>query len=309
MTFDFGLEKLPDYLNLVDNGLKKLVPENIGGLERILTASGKRYRPSLVIAIAFYCGNKIDGDVIDAATAVELIHLASLVHDDIMDGGTVRHGVPTISSKEGVDMAIIAGDYLLAKGCALAAGISAEAAQVLAETITDLCEGQAIELNDRFNLNRTAESLISCAKGKTSSLFTASCVLGGLVAGLKAKQIKILSDFAENLGIAYQLKDDVRDFVESPEVSNKSVGNDISEGNYTLPVIMSLQGPNKAALKKLLKDSNNSMSQVREILNGDGSISRTIQVAEKHKQKALLTLKNLDDKQLTKALNSFANSF
>lgn len=309
MSLHLGVKKLPDYLNLVDNGLKKLVPENIGGLERILAASGKRYRPSLVIAIAFYSGNKVDGDVIDAATAVELIHLASLVHDDIMDGGTVRHGVPTINSKEGTDLAIIAGDYLLAKGCALAAGISTEAAQVLAETIAALCEGQAIELNDRFNLNRTAESLISCAKNKTSSLFTASCVLGGLVAGLKAKQIKMLSGFAENLGVAYQLRDDVRDFVESPEVSGKSVGNDIGEGNYTLPVILSLQGPNKTALKKLLKVSNVLNAQVYTILERDDSINQVLREAENYKRKALLTLKNLENKELAYALSSFANSF
>jgi len=306
MTLDFGVKKLPDYLDLVEKRLKHIAPQNISGLERILTASGKRYRPSLVIAVAFHCGRTIDDSVIDAATAVELIHLASLVHDDIMDEGTLRHGVPTINSKEGMDFAIIAGDYLLGMGCALAANVSAEAAKILAETIADLCSGQAIELNDRFNVKRTTESLISCAKSKTSSLFSAACILGGQVSGLNIAQIEILSDFAENIGIAYQFKDDVHDFVESPGVSGKSVGNDIREGNYTLPVILSLQGPNSQELKKLLTEGSVLMPQIRKILDNDDSINRTIQKAEDYKQKSLSSLKNLENKQLTHALRSFA---
>ncbi len=306
---DFGIKNLPDFLGLVDERLKELASENIGGVKRLLNARGKRWRPSLVIAVAFYSDTEINEKVIDAAAAVELVHLASLVHDDIIDNGTLRHGIATINSKEGVDLAILAGDYLFAKGCALASSISAEAGRQMAETIAYLSDGQAAELMDDFNLERTEESLIAAIKGKTSSMFSVSCVLGGLAAGLKPGQIKALSDFGENLGIAYQYTDDIRDFTESPESSGKSVGNDIREGKYTLPVIYSLQGPNKSGLTKLLKKDNVPTRQVLEILEKDGSMNRVKKEAEAYKQKAVSKLQILDNPKLTKALQKLVNSF
>ncbi|MBA2279555.1 polyprenyl synthetase family protein [Candidatus Saccharibacteria bacterium] len=308
-SLDFGIKNLPRFLNLVDKKLKGLAPKNISGAGRLLHAHGKRLRPSLVIAIAFYNGKKIDDKVINAATAVELVHLASLVHDDIIDIGALRWGVPTINSKEGTNSAILAGDYLFAKGCALAANVSAEAGVILAETIMRLCEGQAIELRDNFNTRRTTKSLLSAVRGKTSSMFIASVNLGGLVSGLDSNELKVLSDVAENFGFYYQYMDDVRDFVESPETTGKSVGNDVREGNYTLPVILSLHGPNKVTLKKLLESDDVSAPQVLEILKKDDSINRAISEAENYKQKALLELRNLNNAELAKSLEGFINHF
>ncbi|MDQ3123497.1 MAG: polyprenyl synthetase family protein [bacterium] len=308
-SFDFAMQDMPTFLNLVDKKLKNLITENIGGVGRLLQASGKRYRPSLVIAITFYSGKKIDDKVINAATAIELVHIASLVHDDIIDDGTLRWGKPTINSKEGVDSAILAGDYLFAKGCALASRVSAKAGEIMAETIAELCIGQADELNNSFNTGRTPQSLISAVKGKTSSMFTASCKLGGLAAGLDHSQIKILSDVGENFGIYYQYMDDVKDFVESTETTGKSVGNDVREGNYTLPVILSLQGSNRETLKKILKNSEVSVPQVLNILEKDDSISRTVTMAKNYQQKARIALKKLDNDELAKALSSFVEYF
>lgn len=252
-SFDFEVEGLAGYLRRVDQKLKEQAPQDIGGLKRMLEASGKRWRPSLVIAVAFHSGKQIDERILTAATAVELVHIASLVHDDIIDGGNLRWGEPTINAREGIDSAILAGDYLLAKGCALASSVSAECGVILAKTIMRLCEGQAIEQKDNFNTERTEESLIKAIKGKTSSMFTAAVSLGGLVAELDSTQLKLLSNFAENLGVAYQYIDDSRDFLLPAELAGKSVGNDIREGNYTLPVILSLQGPNGDKLRKSLK--------------------------------------------------------
>ena len=305
----FGVKNLPKLLDLVDKKLKGLVPEDIGGLKRMLYANGKRLRPGLVIAIAHHSNKKIDDKVINAAAAVELVHLASLVHDDIIDGGTLRWGKATINSKEGLDSAILAGDYLFAKGCALASKVSAKAGEAMSETITELCVGQAIELNDQSNTNRREESLLSAIKGKTSSMFIASCKLGGLASELDDSQIKLLCEFAENFGITYQYLDDIKDFMETPGTTGKSVGNDIREGNYTLPVILSLQGPNKDSLKKLLISSEASDEQVLDILKKDNSILRTKEQAEKYKQKALQALNKLDNTDLAQELKSFANYF
>lgn len=230
MKFDFGIKDLPEYLDLINKKLQELTPENIGGLERLLSSSGKRLRPSLVMAVVHFSGREIDDEVINLATAVELVHLASLIHDDIIDASLERRGVPTINASEGVNQAILAGDYLLAKGCALAAGVSAEAGGLLAETVAALSEGQAIELNQRFNARRTPESIKAAAKGKTSSMFIASVKLGGLIAGLNSSQLGVLTDFAENFGLAFQYADDIGD-VEA----------DKAEGNYTLAAILSAE--------------------------------------------------------------------
>lgn len=303
---DFGIKSLPELLSGVDHRIKDLAPKNIDGLDRLLQTSGKRLRPRLVIAVAYHSGKKIDKKVIDAAAAIELVHLASLIHDDIMDKAHLRWGVPTIHKKEGVDSAILAGDYLLAKGCALASGVSAEAGKLLAETIADLCEGQAQELASRFDTERSIESLLYAVKGKTSSMFIAACVLGGLVAELNSRDIKALSAFAENFGIYFQYMDDVSDFAVSAEKTGKSMGNDMHEGNYTLPVILSLHGPHKRELKQILKSKEPAAARVVEILKKDKSLERALEAAEEYKQKAILELERLRSAELAEALKSFA---
>ena len=306
---DFGVKGLRGYLDSVDEKIRQQASAHIGGVRRLLEASGKRWRPSLVIAVVCHSGKKIDEDAINAAAAVELIHLSSLVHDDIMDGGTFRHGIPTINAEEGEDSAILAGDYLLAKGCSLAASVSGEAGRVLSETVADLCDGQAKELSDQFNVKRTTESLLGAIRGKTSSMFIVSLTLGGLVSGLNARQLKALSDFGLNYGIAYQYADDVKDFAESFESTGKSVGNDVLEGNYTFPVILSLKGPNGLALKKLLGSKEVSAQKVYEILKQDGSLELALKEAEGYKQKAIASLASLDNAELAKALEQSANYF
>jgi geranylgeranyl pyrophosphate synthase len=305
---DLGIKDLPQYLALVDKKLKEQAPKYINGVERMLDASGKRLRPSLVIAIAHYSGRQINNQVISAAASIELVHIASLIHDDIMDKGMLRWGEPTINAKEGLDSALLAGDYLLARGCVLATNISDKAGMLMSETIADLCEGQAKELADQFNLERTTSSLLTAINGKTSSMFIAACVLGGIVSDLDKPQLRILTDFAKNFGVAFQFMDDVKDFTSSTQTSGKSVGNDIREGNYTLPVILSLHGLNGLQLKKLLKDSRSSSSEISQILKTDKSIELTLKQAEAYKQKALLNLKELENQELADALSSFVQN-
>lgn len=305
---DFGVEALPRYLDKVDERTKQLTPEAIGGVARLLQAHGKRLRPSLVIAVAYHSGRQIDAQVIDVAAAVELVHISSLVHDDIMDDGLLRWGVPTIHTKEGTDTAILAGDYLLAKACALAAGVSGQAATVVAEAIAELCEGQARELSDQYNSDRTVDSLLLAIKGKTAALFAASCVLGAGLADLSQADIESLDGYAESFGIAFQYMDDVADFTQSSLAAGKSVGNDIREGNYTLPVILSLQSTDGQRLKGLLKQDDASTA-ILEILQRDGTIDRTRQEAEAYKQRARLSLDKLTNGALAEALKASLDYF
>jgi len=303
-SLDFGVKNLSEYLSLVDKKLKSLAPENILGVERLLKARGKRLRPSLVIAIAYWNGKKVDDAVINAATAVELVHIASLVHDDIMDNGELRWGIPTINSKEGDDSALLAGDYLFAKGCVIAASISAEAGEIMAETIAALCEGQARELMDQFNTKRTIGSLNLAIKGKTSSLFIAACKLGGMISDLDSKQIAALSSFAGNFGIAFQYMDDAQDFTKSLK-EGKAASYDVQAGNYTMPVILSLKGPNKTILKKLLKDPEVSTKDVLKILEKDKTVDKTLTEARRYKKEAFNNLSALGTEELGNKLKNF----
>lgn len=307
-TYDFGMENYPGYLARVEESIQVAVPESLSGLSRVLAARGKKLRPGLVIAVAHYSGNKIDDRVIDAAAAVELVHLASLIHDDIMDNGTVRHGAPTIHAKEGVDYAILAGDYLFSRGCALAAGVSAEAGIIMAETIMRLCEGQALELKDTRNTQRTVESLNTAIKGKTSSLFNASVRLGGLVSGLDESELAALSDFADNFGIAYQYLDDVNDFAQQVSAAGKSAGNDIREGNYTLPVLLSMQGPSAQKLEALMH-TDAPVADIVRILENDESLQRTTTESQAYKQKALHELSRLKNQRLAHELKNFTGFY
>lgn len=302
-------EEIYEYLKLVDNRLQDLSPKNIRGLERLLKAAGKKWRPALLITIAQSSGKPVDERVINLAAATELIHLASLIHDDIMDSGELRHSVPTINAREGLDSAILAGDYLIAKGCLLAASVSAEAAKMLADTITVLCEGQAIELADEFNTKRTTESLLAAIKGKTSSMFMVACGLGALVADLNDKDKAALSDYSENLGIAYQYSDDLSDLIESPVTTGKSVGKDILEGKYTFPVILSLEGPNNTRLKNLLQKPADSMDEILEILEMEGSLDNTKRQVDFYKQKSLQALDKLEEKKLADTLAEILHKF
>ncbi|MDB5183039.1 MAG: putative polyprenyl diphosphate synthase [Candidatus Saccharibacteria bacterium] len=302
--FDFKINNLAAYLEQVDQKLKSVGTKDIPGLDRMLVARGKRLRPSLVIAIAEYCGVKIDEKVITAAAAVELVHLASLVHDDIIDNGTLRWGVPTINTMEGATAALLAGDYLLAKGCALAASCGAQAGVVMAETIASLCEGQAKEIADQFNIARTVESLNAAIKGKTCSMFVAACTLGGLAAMLDSEDTNTLSEFAEYFGLAFQYMDDISDFTNSRETTGKSATSDIQTGNYTLPVILSLQRPNKAKLNKLLKTPNTPTQDILNILIQDRSINKAQREAQFYLNNAVKSLSKLKNNDLKNGLTN-----
>ena len=182
-------------------------------------------------------------DVVTGAVAVELVHLGSLYHDDVMDEATTRRNVDSVNAKWGNHRAILAGDFLLARASQLAASLGPEVAGLLAETIGKLCEGQIRELEDTYNVDRTVESYELSITGKTASLLATSCRVGGIVGGLPRAEIEALTEFGHSYGMAFQIVDDILDVIASDEQLGKPSGNDIVEGNYTLPVIRALDAP------------------------------------------------------------------
>lgn len=218
-------------------------PAIVGPAVRVVEGGGKRLRPILAMAAATVGGGTVTDTVINAGVAVELVHVGTLVHDDIIDHAETRRGVPTVNAVEGVNHAILVGDFLLSRAGKESARISQTAALILADAIIDLCVGQSLETAQLGNIARTEEEMLAAISGKTGALLRASCALGAHAGGLTDDEVEALGSFGFNFGLAFQLVDDVLDLTSSDEKLGKPVGNDVREGNLTLPVIFALADP------------------------------------------------------------------
>lgn len=284
-----GIDTLPEYLKEVEQCISDTLGEErtlLGkAVLRLTDAKGKRLRPTLVIAAALLTG-EISKAVIKAAAAVELIHIGSLVHDDIIDKADTRWGIPTINEREGPDYAILGGDYLFAKACQLAAEVNAEAGILAAQTIADLCSGQSEELATQHDITRSEAALERAAFGKTAALTAAACKLGAICSEQTSQQIEALGHFGSDFGMGFQLIDDVLDFVSTDKLMGKPVGNDIKEGVYALPLILSLNGPDRTVVKQMLSKNTASSKELVTKLMVNGSIESAITKAETYNQSA-----------------------
>ena len=178
---------------------------------------------------------------ITGAVACELVHLGSLYHDDVIDEAETRRGVPSVNARWSNIVAILAGDFLLARASSLAASLGADVAALLAETIGELCRGQVLELQHLFDVDRSEEDYSSAIEGKTAALFATSCRIGGMVSGVADPTLDALTRFGRHLGMCFQIVDDVLDLSSTDEALGKPAGQDLLEGIYTLPVIYALR--------------------------------------------------------------------
>jgi heptaprenyl diphosphate synthase len=209
----------------------------------LIAAGGKRLRPALAVAAASAGGAEVSDDVLQGGVAVELVHIGSLYHDDVMDEASVRRGVESVNARWGNLVAILAGDFLLARASEIAASLGVEVAALLAATIGRLCEGQVGELKTAFSVARTEDEYLSSIAGKTASLTSAACRIGALCAGLSASAVDSLTAFGEAFGMVFQIRDDVLDVVGTDASLGKPAGQDLVEGTYSLPVIRALADP------------------------------------------------------------------
>ena len=232
-----------------DGTLDELVEPGI----RVVTGGGKRLRPTLTIAAAAVGGAPANDHVTAAGVAVELVQVGSLVHDDLMDHAKTRRGVETVNAREGLNWAILVGDYLLAVAGIQAASVSKEVAHSLARTIADLAAGQGREVARQGDPHRSVADYEASIRGKTAALMRCSATVGAQAAGMSLMEVDALAAFGEGFGMAFQIVDDVLDVVASSEKLGKPAGNDIGEGVFTLPVIYALDGPEGERLAELLE--------------------------------------------------------
>ncbi len=266
----------------------------------LVAAGGKRIRPALTAAAALAGGCGVSDNVISGGIAVELVHIGSLYHDDVMDEADSRRGVQSVNARWGNLTAIIAGDFLLAKASEIAASLGTEVAGLLAHTIGRLCEGQVGELRTAFNTARTEEEYLASIAGKTASLTAAACRIGGIVAGLPRPHIDALTAFGDAFGMVFQIRDDCLDVTATDDELGKPSGQDLVEGTYSLPVIRALAIPEVGdELRPLLGRplDHPEMDKARAIIRSSGAVEDALRLADTYAAAAAAALVPLESNE------------
>lgn len=277
------------YLNSKLKGNPKKLYDAAGHL---IIHGGKRLRPYMVIRSCQILGGKVS-NAMQAASAIEMVHNFTLVHDDIMDNDEMRHGVPTVHKKFGMPIAILAGDVLFSKAfqiiteSKLSAYATTKLVSRLAKACVDVCEGQLLDIKmaEGKKIPTQAEYVTMICK-KTAALFDVSCAMGAICATNKSKDISNLSSFGRNLGIAFQITDDLIGVMGDPKLTKKPVGNDLREGKKSLPILMAIKSAKGKNKKIILKTFGNSKA-TRNDLNKAVNVIRSLGIEENVRKQAL----------------------
>jgi heptaprenyl diphosphate synthase len=244
-------------LDQVEEALEKAVRADSDLLEEtsryLLTAGGKRFRPMLVL-LAGYVGDPADPRLIPGSVSIELVHQATLYHDDVIDEADSRHGVPAANVRWNNTVAILTGDYLFARASDIATDLGTDICALLARTIATLCDGQIREVEAAGRLDQSVDAYIETIRRKTGALIATSCRLGGMLSDSTPEHLDVLEQFGEALGLAFQLSDDIMDLTSTQNELQKEPGQDLKEGVYTFPVLHALHHGHRAAeLDELLR--------------------------------------------------------
>ena len=276
----------------------------------LIEAGGKRFRPLLTL-LAAELGSGINPDVVAAAAGVELTHVASLCHDDVMDEATVRRGAASANAKYGNSTAILVGDMLFGTASSIIADLGAEAVKIQAETFVRLCSGQIRDDRPTPAGEDPVDYYLRILADKTGVLIATAARYGAMFAGCDAATVEILREFGERLGMAFQLADDLIDVASDAEESGKTPGTDLREGKATLPVLYALAStdPADAALQDLLRsdlrDDETRLAQALELLRANPAMDRAREhtsAVAKQAQDALAPLPDGDAKAALLAL-------
>jgi octaprenyl-diphosphate synthase len=217
----------------------------------ILKSGGKRFRPLIALLISRFF-NYQEKNRIDLACAIEYLHTATLLHDDVVDNGRIRRGNPSANSVWGDKISVLVGDFFLSYSFSLMVKIGAlEILKVFSETTAQMAKGETFELNNLGDLNLSEENYFSIITDKTASLFSAACECSAILGKARQEAQYPFKEYGLNLGIAFQLTDDLLDYVATEEEFGKSIGKDLKEGKITLPLIHTLRDLSEEKKRKV----------------------------------------------------------
>src|SRR5579875_1107663 len=265
--------------------------------EHLVEAGGKRLRPLIAIAGARICGGTGDA-CLKLATAVEFIHTATLLHDDVVDGSKLRRGKVAAHLIWGGAASVLVGDFLFARAFELMVETgSLEALNILARASRVIAEGEVLQLTRAHDLELDQATYLEIIRGKTAELFAAAAESGAVVANGSAAQVKALSGYGMKLGLAFQLADDALDYGGTAESLGKNAGDDFREGKVTLPLLLAIQrtGAGEAGFwRRAVGDREQSdadFRRARELIASTGGLSDTLALAQDYADEAKAELR------------------
>ena len=276
------------------------VPGLLGeALEDTFAVPGKMLRPACVMLFgAFGPGATQKHDELQKiATSIETLHNATLIHDDIIDESSMRHGRPSIQTKYGKHIAVYAGDYLFALSLTLLSENAQSLHSVIADgkTMQNILVGETEQYSNAYNINISEKEYLNQIKGKTGVLFGLACFIGAYESGIKVTKALKAKQFGEYLGQAFQLRDDILDYTTTSSTFKKPVLLDVKDGIYSGPLIFALQNDDNNHLHELVKMgkdlSQDQLHEIENLVNHLGGVERAQKLADQYTEKALASLK------------------
>ena len=276
----------------------------------LLDAGGKRFRPTCVL-LAGHLGDPDEPRLVGAGVAIELTHLSSLYHDDVIDAADLRRGTATANARYGNLVAILTGDYLFARASEVTADLGPDATRILARTVARLTQGQIAEARGPRPGQDPVEHYLGVLVEKTGALIGTACRLGAELAGADPRAVEAVTEFGERLGVAFQLADDLLDIAEGPATSGKVPGTDLREGVRTLPVLYLLAdgGPDAELVERVLsaeEPDEGEVAKALDALRGSDAFERARRTARGQVDLAGLSLARLPAGPVRQAMEQVA---
>ncbi len=302
-------------LSLLTENLKQLVgarhPILYAAAEHLFGAGGKRVRPAIVLLVARATrpGQEIFAKHRRLAEITEMIHTASLVHDDVVDESELRRGVPTVHASFGNRIAVLAGDFLFAQASWYLANLdNLEVVKLLSEVIKDFAEGEIQQGLNRFDTSLTIDAYLDKSYYKTASLIANSSKAAGVLSGVSDQMALNLYHYGRHLGLAFQIVDDLLDFTSSSDTLGKPAGSDLKSGNLTAPVLYALE--EKPYLETLIDREfaqEGDLEQAIDLVLDSKGMERSRQLANHHAQMAVQYLGDLPPSESRQALTELSD--
>jgi heptaprenyl diphosphate synthase len=306
---------IADDLRQVENAIEEALATSDAVLNEVSThllrAGGKRIRPALVLLASKFPGSQLQ-QVIPVAVAVELIHQASLVHDDVVDKADLRRGKPTVNARWSNQVSVLSGDYLFAKSFSLLGQTgNPRLVKIMADVVYEMSRGELAQMASYFDVNQSEDQYYVRIAQKTGYLIAECCRVGAIVAGAEAAQVQALYNYGMGVGLSFQIADDLLDFHGSAAKVGKPVCGDLKEGILTLPVIHALKhSPHAAELQAMIETrsiSDADIVRVKEILEAAGSFTYAREKADEHLARAVAELDKVPELTTCSGLQVLAN--
>ena len=299
-------------INLIEKKLEETIKTDSLLLRQAsmhtLQAGGKRIRPVFVLLAGKF--GKYDIHVMkNVAVALELIHMASLVHDDVIDDADLRRGQPTVKSKWDNKIAMYTGDFVFALAIELMTNIeNPEAHKILANTIVEVSVGEIQQIKDKYRFNQNLRDYLRRIKRKTALLIAVSCQLGAIAAEVEETIHKKLYRFGYYVGMSYQIIDDILDFTSTEKELGKPAGGDLLQGNVTAPALYAMENDQiRREIEKVHEDMGPSeITKIISLVKKSGAIEKSFALSDLYLQKALAELSGIPANKAKKTLNDIA---